>query len=199
MKIKETKFIGSFKEVTQCPDTAFPEFAFIGRSNVGKSSLINLLCSSKGLAKVSKTPGKTQSLNLFLINSIIQLVDLPGYGFAKVSKQTRGNWEKMIEGYIRKRKQLLCLFVLIDIRIPPQQIDIHFINTLGEWKIPMALIFTKADKLTQSKIANAVGQYKEILREWWKEIPPIFITSAAEHKGADEIWFHMLNEGQIPE
>lgn len=197
MKIRETKFIGSFKEVAACPDTAWQEFAFIGRSNVGKSSLINLLCNSKSLAKVSKTPGKTQSLNFFLINEQIQLVDLPGYGFAKVSKATRANWEKMIEGFLRKRKQLCCVFVLVDIRIPPQKLDIDFVNQLGEWKIPFAIIFTKADKMSQLKIATQCETFKSVLKERWSEMPHIFISSANERKGAAEIWNYMSPQSEM--
>jgi GTP-binding protein len=186
--IKSTLFVGSFKTYEKAPEREIAEFAFIGRSNVGKSSLINMLCNRKDLVRVSNTPGKTQSLNFFLINDQFHFVDLPGYGYAKVSKVERGEWEKMIEEYIRKRKQLACVFQLIDIRLKPQKLDIDFTNSLGEWGIPFFLVFTKADKLSVSAGLANVELYENKLKETWEELPPKIITSSEKGTGKEDIF-----------
>jgi GTP-binding protein len=170
------------------PHTELPEFAFIGRSNVGKSSLINMLTQRNGLAKTSSTPGKTQSINLFLLNKKIQFVDLPGYGYAKLSKDKREIFGKMIKHYLHERVNMYCLFVLIDLRIKPQQIDMDFINECGEHDIPMALIGTKADKLKPAELEANKAAIDAKLLEFWNEIPPFFISSAETKVGRDEVW-----------
>jgi len=170
------------------PHTELPEFAFIGRSNVGKSSLINMLTQRNGLAKTSSTPGKTQSINLFLLNKKIQFVDLPGYGYAKLSKDKREIFGKMIKHYLHERVNMYCLFVLIDLRIKPQQIDMDFINECGEHDIPMALIGTKADKLKPAELVANKAAIDAKLLEFWNEIPPFFISSAETKVGRDEVW-----------
>jgi GTP-binding protein len=170
------------------PHTELPEFAFIGRSNVGKSSLINMLTQRNGLAKTSSTPGKTQSINLFLLNKKIQFVDLPGYGYAKLSKDKREIFGKMIKHYLHERVNMYCLFVLIDLRIKPQQIDLDFINECGEHDIPMALIGTKADKLKPAELEANKAAIDAKLLEVWNELPPFFISSSESKIGRDEIW-----------
>jgi GTP-binding protein len=170
------------------PHTELPEFAFIGRSNVGKSSLINMLTQRNGLAKTSSTPGKTQSINLFLLNKKIQFVDLPGYGYAKLSKDKREIFGKMIKHYLHERVNMYCLFVLIDLRIKPQQIDLDFINECGEHDIPMALIGTKADKLKPAELEVNKAAIDAKLLEVWNELPPFFISSSESKVGRDEIW-----------
>jgi GTP-binding protein len=175
----------------QCPEPRYPEFAFIGRSNVGKSSLINMLTGKKSLAKVSGTPGKTQLINHFEITTSKKqkwwLVDLPGYGYATVSQRSRNNWWNMIESYIRKRPNLECLFVLIDSRHEPQPIDLEFINKLGEWERPFVLVFTKSDKNKPGATKRSVGQFLNALAETWDEPPKHFITSATERTGREDI------------
>lgn len=183
----DARFITSNTDFSQCPPARFPEFAFIGRSNVGKSSLINSLTFHKGLAKTSQTPGKTQLINHFMINDKWYLVDLPGYGFAKVSKEKRKEFEKMIFDYLHKRENLTCLFALIDIRLKPQAVDIEFLNRMVEGEIPFYIVFTKSDKLSQKQIDEHVTVYKNHLLEMWDELPPIFITSAEKHVGREEI------------
>lgn len=170
-----------------CPEPKLPEYAFIGRSNVGKSSLINMLCDRKTLAKTSSTPGKTQLINHFLINENWYLCDLPGYGYAKVSKTSRENWAKMIRQYIINRENLLNTFVLIDSRVSPQQIDIDFMIDLGENEIPFSIIFTKADKLKQRDLEKNISEFKKELRMHWEELPPYFITSSEKRKGKEEV------------
>ncbi len=187
MKIKTAEFIKSSKEHEQCPPADKPEFAFIGRSNVGKSSLINMLCGQNDLAKTSSTPGKTQLINHFIINKEWYLVDLPGYGYANVPKDIRKEFEKMIAGYITLRKNLINLFVLIDCRHAPQKIDIEFMEWLGENQIPFSMIFTKADKLTKAELKTSVENYKNQLLQTWEELPPVFVTSVASKIGKEEI------------
>lgn len=185
MVIKTAQFVGSFPTIQQCPDSTLPEYAFIGRSNVGKSSLINLLTNRNELAKVSGTPGKTQSINYFKINDIWHLVDLPGYGYAKVSKKARERWEKMIRTYLVQREQLACIFVLIDARITPQKIDLEFVQWLGENGLPFAFIFTKIDD-RKYKAVN-VEMFKKAILEHWEEMPPYFLTSAEKKRGREEV------------
>lgn len=181
------RFITSNTDFKNCPPARFPEFAFIGRSNVGKSSLINSLTFHKGLAKTSQTPGKTQLINHFMIDDKWYLVDLPGYGFAKVSKEKRRDFEKMIFDYLTNRASLTCLFVLIDIRLKPQAVDIEFMNRMVEAEIPFYIVFTKADKLSQKQVNESVDAYTHFLLESWDELPKIFITSAEKHVGREEI------------
>jgi GTP-binding protein len=188
MDINTAEYIGSWQKNADMPHTELPEFAFIGRSNVGKSSLINMLTQRNGLAKTSSTPGKTQSINLFLLNKKIQFVDLPGYGYAKLSKDKREIFGKMIKHYLHERVNMYCLFVLIDLRIKPQQIDMDFINECGEHDIPMALIGTKSDKLKPAELAANKAAIDAKLLEFWNELPPFFISSAETKVGRDEVW-----------
>lgn len=187
MVIKSAEFVISNSQVSKCPTTGLPEYAFIGRSNVGKSSLINMLTGRKGLAMTSQKPGKTQLINHFLINEAWYLVDLPGYGYARLSKDGREKLKKMIEDYTLERKELICLFVLIDSRHEPQKIDLEFMEWLGEEGVPFALVFTKADKLSKGKLAANIEAYKAKLQEQWEELPPLFITSSEEKLGKDEL------------
>lgn len=187
MKIKQAKFLGSFPRIDLCPASPLPEFAFIGRSNVGKSSLINMLCGRKTLAKTSSTPGKTQAINIFRINDDWQLADLPGYGFAKLSKTQREQFEHMIKNYLKSRENLFCAFSLIDIRISPQKIDLDMINWMGENGIPFYVVFTKMDKMKKAQLEENVENFKNELLKSWEEIPYIFATSSKEHKGKEEI------------
>ena len=187
MKIKEAAFIKSSQKADQCPKTDKPEYAFIGRSNVGKSSLINMLTGRKKLAKISGTPGKTQLINHFLINNSWYLVDLPGYGYAKVSKSLRKSFGKLNESYIFKRENLLNLFVLIDSRIPLQKIDLEFMITLGERQVPFSIVYTKTDKLKKTTYDKQIADIEQQLYEYWEELPPSFHTSAVSGKGRDEI------------
>ena len=187
MKIRKATFVISNSDYRKCPDSSLPEYAFIGRSNVGKSSLINMLTGVKGLAKTSSQPGKTQLINHFLINDEWHLVDLPGYGYARTSKSHRGTWEKMISNYMLHREQLTNVFVLVDSRIPPQAIDLEFINFLGANGIPLSIIFTKTDKQKQREIAATVNNYKSILSKTWEEPPMMFLTSSATGYGRDHV------------
>jgi GTP-binding protein len=191
MEIVHASYLISSPSADKCPKADKPEYAFIGRSNVGKSSLINMLTNKKELAKVSSSPGKTQLINHFNIESSDKkewyLVDLPGYGYAKRSQSQRKQWQKMIQDYIRKRENLVNLFVLIDSRHGPQKIDLQFINQLGNWQIPFALIFTKADKSTQKETANNVNHFLKELSATWEEPPPHFITSAVKRTGAKQV------------
>ncbi len=196
MDINTAEYIGSWQKNADMPHTELPEFAFIGRSNVGKSSLINMLTQRNGLAKTSSTPGKTQSINLFLLNKKIQFVDLPGYGYAKLSKDKREIFGKMIKHYLHERVNLYCLFVLIDLRIKPQQIDLDFINECGEHNIPMALIGTKADKLKPAELEANKAAIDAKLLEFWNQLPPFFISSAETKVGRDEIW--EFTKGPLP-
>ena len=188
MDIKNAKFYLSSPDVRQCPDTDVPEYAFIGRSNVGKSSLINMLCKSKKMAKTSQTPGKTLLINHFSMDDgKWYLVDLPGYGYAARGKEQRDKLTKLINDYILDRKQLACLFVLIDIRHNPQKIDIEFLDWLGEHDVPFAIVFTKADKLGPVAAQRNVDSYCKELLLTWSQLPPIFITSSEKGKGRQEI------------
>lgn len=185
--IHSAKFIGAFPKTDDCPQLEFPEFAFIGRSNVGKSSLINLITNRKDLAKVSKTPGKTQTINFFLIDEAWHLVDLPGYGYAKVSKTTRAVFDKMIRYYLINRQQLLNVFVLIDATIAPQKIDLEFMNWLGEMHIPFSIIFTKSDREKALVIQKNIKVFKSKMLENWESLPPSIVTSSEKNRGAKEI------------
>lgn len=187
MKILTAEFISSYADVSKCPLPDKPEFAFIGRSNVGKSSLINMLTNSRKLAKTSVTPGKTQTINHFLINGMWYLVDLPGYGYASVSKSTRAGFGKIIENYILKRENLTCLFILIDSRLPPQAIDLDFIEWAGSKNIPLALIFTKMDKLKRNELQKNLKRYENTLLARWEELPTIILTSSEKKTGKEEI------------
>jgi GTP-binding protein len=187
MIVKKAEFIKSSPDYTQCPQIGLPEYAFIGRSNVGKSSLINMLTNRHKLAQVSSTPGKTVLINHFLINNEWYLVDLPGYGYAKTHKNKRNELKSMVDNYILKREQLTLLFVLIDGRHDPQDIDVNFINNLGENQTPFALIFTKADKLSKSALNRNIDSLKNKLSEMWEELPPIFAESAETGLGKQEI------------
>lgn len=196
MDIKSATFVSSFTGYQQCPDNNIPEYAFVGRSNVGKSSLINMLLDRKNLAKTSQTPGKTQLINFFLINNSWHLVDLPGYGFAKVKKTIRKDFNRLIKDYAAFRKNLVCLFVLIDARHKPQNNDLQFMQWLGENQIPFAILFTKTDKLSKTALINNIDFYtKEMLKEW-ETLPEIFLTSAENKKGRDELlrYIEQLNE-----
>ena len=186
MIINKSEFVISAPSVERCPDDNKPEYAFIGRSNVGKSSHINMLCQHKGLAKTSATPGKTLLINHFLINDEWYIVDLPGYGYAR-SKTTQSKLQIMNTGYILKRQQLCCLFVLIDIRHEQKDIDRRFVDWLGENGIPFAIVFTKADKLAPSKVFSNATKWMNTLKDTWENLPPFFITSAANRKGREEL------------
>jgi len=187
MLIKSAEFVVSNSRVEKCPTTGLPEYAFIGRSNVGKSSLINMLTGRKGLAMTSQKPGKTQLINHFIINKEWHLVDLPGYGYARLSKDGRDGLRRMIEDYVLERRELVCLFVLLDARLEPQKIDLEFIEWLGEESVPFALVFTKADKLSKGKLSANISAYKDRLLEAWEELPPLFITSSEARTGRDEL------------
>jgi len=187
MKITTAEFISSYADIKKCPAPDKPEFAFIGRSNVGKSSLINMLTGTRKLAKTSVTPGKTQTINHFLINNSWYLVDLPGYGYANVSKSTRAGFGKMIEDYVLKRENLTCLFVLIDARLEPQANDLNFIQWAGGKEVPLALVFTKIDKLKRNDLQKNLKQYEKTLLTQWEELPTMILTSAVEKHGKDEL------------
>lgn len=187
MIIKTATFTASYPDIKDCPKETVPEFAFIGRSNVGKSSLINAITNFGNLAKISSTPGKTQCINFFKINKEWNLVDLPGYGYAKVSKSSREKWTKMIFNYLTKRENLLNIFVLIDSRISPQDIDVEFINELGRKGLPFSLIFTKIDKITQSELQHNLAAYKRKLMESWDELPVTFVSSSKTKFGRIKI------------
>ena len=183
----EVNFLKSSKQVSQCPPANKPEFAFIGRSNVGKSSLINMLAGKKNLAKTSQTPGKTQLINHFLVNESWYMVDLPGYGFAKVSKKNREDWETMIFDYLTQRENLLCIFVLIDSRHSVQQVDLDFMLWLGEKHLPFAITFTKTDKLSPTLLERNIVSYKSQLLEYFEDFPRYFVSSSEKKLGKDEI------------
>ena len=187
MLIKSAEYKGSSPRADMCPKTTIPEYAFIGRSNVGKSSLINMLTDRKKLAMTSSMPGKTLLINHFLINGDWYLVDLPGYGYAQRGKKEMEKLQNLINYYVLEREQLTCLFVLIDIRLEPQKKDIEFLNFIGENGVPFALIFTKADKLKKQQVQPAVEKYLNFLRESWEELPPHFVTSSESRLGRDEL------------
>lgn len=187
MIIKDAQFVVSNTDYRKCPQDGKPEYAFIGRSNVGKSSLINMLTNRKGLAMTSSKPGKTQLINHFIINDAWYLVDLPGYGYAQRGKDGRDQIRKIIDSYIINRAELTCLFLLLDCRHEPQQIDIEFMNWLGEEGVPFVIVFTKIDKLSKGALKKNMEAYTDTLKETWEEIPPIFYSSAEHRLGADEI------------
>lgn len=183
----KAEFIISNTDYLKCPKTEKPEFAFIGRSNVGKSSLINMMTARKGLAKTSGTPGKTQLINHFLIDENWYLVDLPGYGYAKTSKKNRSAWELMIQDYLLNRENLQIVFVLIDSRLDPQRIDVEFIQWLGESGIPLALVFTKADKQSINKSQQSIAKFRKVMKQTWADLPIMFLTSAETGLGKPEL------------
>lgn len=187
MEIKTAEYVISSPTFSMCPSDIKPEYAFIGRSNVGKSSLINMICRNRKLAKTSATPGKTMLINHFIINKEWYLVDLPGYGYAKRSKSEIDKLDRMIRGYILQRQQLTCVFTLVDVRLEPQKIDLEFINWLGQSGIPFCIVFTKADKLSQQKVQLSVEAYKRKLSETWEEMPPMIVTSSEDRRGRDEL------------
>lgn len=187
MIIKDAKFVISNSDVRKCPEGNVPEYAFIGRSNVGKSSLINMLTNRKKLAMTSATPGKTLLINHFLINGDWYIVDLPGYGYARRGKEAREKLGKIIQSYILKREQMTNLFVLVDIRHKPQSIDLEFINWLGEHGVPFCIVFTKADKLGPAAGKKMVDAYKAELYKQWEELPPVFVTSSSDSRGRQEL------------
>lgn len=193
MNITSATYIGSKPTHTQCPQDQRPEYAFIGRSNVGKSSLINALTARRNLALTSSTPGKTMCINHFLINNEWYLVDLPGYGYAQRGKKEMEKLKNMISNYVLEREQLTCLFVLIDIRHDPQKVDMAFLHFLGSHGVPFAIVFTKADKLAVSKVKPATQKYLEALQEEWEELPPHFITSATSKLGREDILSYIEN------
>lgn len=197
MLIRSAEFVVSNQDVSKCPGSNLPEYAFIGRSNVGKSSLINMITGRKSLAKTSGRPGKTQLINHFLINKSWHLVDLPGYGYARVSKKAKKTFQKFITAYFEKRRQLVSAFVLIDIRHEPQQIDIDFLIWLGENQIPFAIVFTKADKLKPKAIDRHVNAYMEVLSEIWEPLPDYFVTSSTKRIGREELlaYIDAINTG----
>lgn len=201
MKIKSAEFIISNSEVSKCPDTKLPEYAFIGRSNVGKSSLINSLTNRKDLAKTSGRPGKTQLINHFLINQSWYLVDLPGYGYARVSKTAKKTFQKFITQYFEKREQMICAFVLIDSRHKPQPIDMEFMLWMGEHQIPFCIIFTKADKMKPKALERNIADYKAEMLKTWEEMPQYFITSSANGLGSEEVLSYIqdINDNFLPQ
>ena len=187
MQIKEVEFIKSSAKVDQCPSDGLPEYAFVGRSNVGKSSLINYLTNKKRIAKTSGKPGHTQLINHFLVDNNWYLVDLPGYGYARTGKQQRKEFAKIITNYISKRVELTCLFELIDCRHDPLEVDINFMTWLGKNQIPFAIIFTKTDKLSENQLEEQLDKYKQELLKYWEELPEIFTTTVLNRMGAEEI------------
>jgi GTP-binding protein len=195
--IKSAQFVISNTDASKCPAPTLPEYAFIGRSNVGKSSLINMLCARKDLAKTSGKPGKTQLINHFIINEKWYLVDLPGYGYAQTSKDNRQKWDGFIQEYILNRKNLMCLLVLIDCRIPPQKIDVEFMDWLGENQIPFVLVFTKTDKLTKGKLAQNIEHYKNEMKQHWEELPECFYTSSEKKEGRKEVLEFIENTNKL--
>ena len=198
MKINTAEFIISNSDVSKCPKEPLPEYAFIGRSNVGKSSLINMLTGRNSLAKTSGKPGKTQLINHFKINGNWYLVDLPGYGYARVSKSTKETFQKFITDYFERREQLVCAFVLIDIRLEAQKIDLEFINYLGEAEVPFCIVFTKADKISRGKVDQHVTAYrKALLANNWEEMPQYFVTSSTEGIGRETLldYIDQVNQG----
>lgn len=187
MRVKNAKFVMSNTDYTKCPEPNMPEYAFIGRSNVGKSSLINALTNHKSLAKTSGKPGKTQLINHFKINNEWYLVDLPGYGYARVSKTVRAEFQSFLRDYLDKRENLLCTFVLLDSRLEPQKVDMEFMQWMGENGIPFVMVFTKTDKLNQTKFSKNMKHYEKVMLETWEELPPRFYTSSVNKSGTEEI------------
>ncbi|MCH2022940.1 MAG: ribosome biogenesis GTP-binding protein YihA/YsxC [Saprospiraceae bacterium] len=187
MEIYHSNYISSHTKLSQCPKPDRPEYAFIGRSNVGKSSLINMICNNKNLAKTSSQPGKTQTINFYNVDELWYLVDLPGYGYARIAKRTRLHWREMINDYMVNRPNLQCAFLLIDSCVPPQQKDIDFANWLGQNRVPFVLVFTKNDKKKSSKNKNFLNDFKNEFLKYWTEMPTYFITSSKLNTGRDEI------------
>lgn len=187
MEIKSAEFVASYTTFKDCPEPIMPEYAFVGRSNVGKSSLINMLLDRKSLAKTSQSPGKTQLINSFLINKEWYLVDLPGYGYAKVAKSIRKDFTKLIKDYAEFRENMMCIFVLIDSRHAPQKNDLEFMQWLGEKQIPFIMIFTKADKLSSSQLNKNLNNYKKEMLKTWEALPELFVTSSEQRLGKNEI------------
>ena len=187
MKVSTVDFVMSNSDVEKCPLEKLPEYAFVGRSNVGKSSLINALMGRKKLAKVSATPGKTQLINHFIVNNKWFLVDLPGYGYAKTSKKIRKGFSKIIHDYIFKRRNLVCLFVLVDSRHEPQKVDLEFMENLGNWQVSFHIVFTKIDKISGQKLSKNIQNYKKELLEYWEEVPKIFKSSAVLGTGREDV------------
>jgi len=187
MEIKTATFVVSNTNYRKCPETELPEYAFIGRSNVGKSSLINMLTNNKNLAKISVKPGKTQLINHFLINNEWYLVDLPGYGYARISKSAREKWQTMITDYLLHREQLVNVFILIDSRIQPQRIDLEFLSFLGRNGVPLSIVFTKIDKQKQREVVANVNAFKQALLEEWEDLPEIFLTSSVSQYGREQL------------
>ena len=188
MKINTAEFLISNTDISKCPPPNLPEYAFIGRSNVGKSSLINMICERNKLAKTSGTPGKTQLINHFIINDSIYFVDLPGYGFAKSSKQERNKWRKFTHEFLKTRSNLLCTFVLLDSRLKAQKVDLEFMEWMGINRIPFVILFTKLDKLSSSEKNKNITAYKKEMLKSWQELPPVIATSSTTQLGKDEVW-----------
>ena len=199
MIIKDAKFVTSKTNYKFCPSPILPEYAFIGRSNVGKSSLINSLLNRKLLAKTSRDPGKTKTINHFLINELWYLVDLPGYGFAKISKQYRNDMKKMNENYLINRPNLVLLFVLIDSRLSPQKLDLEWLHFMGKKEIPLSIVFTKADKVKPSALAKNQLEFKDKLLEDWLELPPIFTSSSVSNLGRETILAEIEKQNRLIE
>lgn len=197
MKIDKANFLTSNTRFDFLPNDSIPEYAFIGRSNVGKSSLINMLVQRRGLAKTSSVPGKTVAINHFIINDAWYLVDLPGYGYAQHSKKTREQWRVMINNYITRRRNLVCTFVLVDSRLEPQNNDIGFMEWLGEQQVPFCIVFTKADKVSKAELGRNMEAMRNRLLEDWEELPPIFITSSETKQGRDEVLDYIESQNAI--
>ncbi len=196
MIIHKAEYQASYPDVRQTPDAGIPEYAFIGRSNVGKSSLINMICNHKGLAKTSQKPGKTQLINYFNIDDKWYLVDLPGYGYAKISKTKRKEWQRMIDGYLLQKRTLVTAFVLIDSNVSPQKNDLDFINWCGNMQVPFVIVFTKTDKSKPKEVEENIEAFRNTLLEEWEELPQQFITSANDKKGRDELLEFISNLNQ---
>ena len=192
MIIKEAKFIKSSSKIEECPKSQFPEYVFLGRSNVGKSSLINMLVNRNKLSKISSKPGKTQLINHFLINNSLFFVDLPGYGWAKTSKKNRESWDLMTKKYLLNSNKIVLIFILIDIRLRPQKIDIDYINFIGKNNLPLNLIFTKSDKVKKSDVKKNIDEFTFTLSEFWSSIPNYFISSSIKETGKEEILQHII-------
>ncbi|MBR5911382.1 MAG: YihA family ribosome biogenesis GTP-binding protein [Bacteroidales bacterium] len=197
MRIDKANFLTSNTRFDFLPNDSIPEYAFIGRSNVGKSSLINMLVQRRGLAKTSSVPGKTVAINHFIINDAWYLVDLPGYGYAQHSKKTREQWRVMINNYITRRRNLVCTFVLVDSRLEPQNNDIGFMEWLGEQQVPFCIVFTKADKVSKAELGRNMEAMRNRLLEDWEELPPIFITSSETKQGRDEVLDYIESQNAI--
>ena len=197
MEIKKAEFLMSNTRIDRLPNDNIPEYAFIGRSNVGKSSLINMLVQRRGLAKTSSVPGKTVAINHFIVNDAWYLVDLPGYGYAQHSKKQRDAWRIMINNYITQRRNLVCTFVLVDSRIEPQNNDLGFLGWLGENQMPFCIVFTKADKVSKAELDKNVEAFKTRLLEDWEELPPIFITSSEKKQGRDEVLDYIEQQNAV--